>query len=206
MSGHLLVCFAVAQEAAPFRKRSANSPNLRVLVTGMGRRNAARVADSLSGVSHVITCGFAGALDPSLNIGDVLFETDDVDMCARLTRAGARKGAFYCSETIATTAASKADLFASSKAQAVEMESRVIHDVCRAHQIPCTTVRSISDLAREDLPLDFNHLLTPDQVLSPWKLSAAIARCPHKIPALVRLGRNSSIAAKRLADVLCSVI
>jgi nucleoside phosphorylase len=207
MSHATLVCFAVEQEAAAFRKRLADSPHVHVIVTGMGRRNAQRaVTAALDGVSHVITSGFAGALDPALQIGDVLYQTSDREMAAKLQHAGARAGTFHCSEFIAVTAASKAALFASSKAHAVEMESEGIRQVCNGHHIPCTTVRAISDTAGEDLPLDFNRLVTSDQALSGWKLAVAILAAPHKIPALARLGRNSSRAAARLSDVLCRIV
>ena len=43
----ILVCFAVKEEAEPFRKRAVGYPHIRVAVTGMGRRNAERALKAL---------------------------------------------------------------------------------------------------------------------------------------------------------------
>ena len=72
----------------------------------------------------------------------------------------------------------------------------------RAAGVECVTLRAISDTADEDLPLDFNALMTAEEKLSPLKLALAVLKAPQKIPALLRLGRNSATAAARLAEVL----
>ena len=36
----ILVCFAVKEEAGPFRRLACNLPGVTILLTGMGRRNA----------------------------------------------------------------------------------------------------------------------------------------------------------------------
>lgn len=198
MSKPVLVCFAVPQEAKPFLKLIGQDRDVRVLVTGMGARNAERSLLATLGTfspRRVFTCGFAGALDPALQIGDVVCEPGTVI-------AGVRSVQFTCTERVAVTVAEKSALRASSGADAVEMESAVITRLCVARGLSCATVRVISDTAHEDLPLDFNSLLTKDDVLSPAKLALALLKAPQRIPALMRLGRNSALAAGRLAKVL----
>ena len=85
------------------------------------------------------------------------------------------------------------------------MESLTIHEVCRERNIPCATVRVISDTANEDLPLDFNALSKPDKNLDFGKLFLAIARSPGKIPALMQLQKKTKFAAEQLADVLAKI-
>ena len=38
--GPILVCFAVKEEAKPFLERSRDRDHIRILITGMGRKNA----------------------------------------------------------------------------------------------------------------------------------------------------------------------
>ena len=184
--------------------------DVHVLLTGMGAHNAEQaVSDALKTVrpGRVFTCGFAGALNPTLSIGDVVFATKvSPHLAQRLQSSGARQVVFVCVERVVTTAAEKCALRAQTNADVVEMESAVIERVCREAGVECVTLRAISDTAREDLPLDFNALMTSDQKLDLAKLAVAILRRPQRIPALLRLGKNSAIAAEKLGKVLVAVI
>jgi hypothetical protein len=86
------------------------------------------------------------------------------------------------------------------------MESEAIRRICTGHGISSATVRVVLDTAEEDLPLDFNALMTAEQQMSYGKLTAALARSPGKIPALLRLQKQSQAAAEKLAKVLLAVL
>lgn len=205
---NILICFALQEEAAPFRKIAAGNPALEIIIVGIGRKNATRsiqAALARRQPALVLTCGFAGGLDPALTLGTVVFATKVERLYARFISAGAKPAAFYCADRIATTAAEKQQLRAQTRADAVEMESAAIHDACQAAEVPCATVRVISDTAAEDLPLDFNALAKPDQSLDFGKLALAIAKSPGKIGALMRLGKNTKFAAQQLAAVLAEI-
>jgi nucleoside phosphorylase len=105
-----------------------------------------------------------------------------------------------------TSAAEKAQLFANTNAEAVEMESRCIHELSNALSIPAATVRVILDTASEDLALDFNQLMTPDLKLDALKLGITLLKAPGKIGALLQLQRQSASAAVRLGEVLAQVL
>jgi adenosylhomocysteine nucleosidase len=203
------VSFALKEEAAAFQRIARDKPETSVLITGIGRRNAEKsIHASLAGSSPtlILTCGFAGGLAPDLKIGDVIFSTDETKLGETLICLGATRVKFFCASRIATTAAEKGELRHTTGADAVEMESEVIQAICRERGIPCATVRVISDVAGEDLPLDFNVLAKADLNLDYGKLTWAIAKSPGKIPALLRLRKNTSFAAKRLAEALTKVI
>ena len=205
----LLVCFALNDEAIPFRKICLGRPEVSVLVTGVGRTKAEKsVRDFLAShaPTQVLTCGFAGGLNPELRVGVVVFTTDDLPIHTKLAAAGAQPAKFHCTSRIATTAAEKQELRQSTGADVVEMESEAIHTVCRERGIPCGTVRVISDTASEDLPLDFNRLFKPDLSLDYAKLAVAVAKSPGKIGGLLRLRNQSRFAAKKLAEVLARAI
>ena len=203
-----LVCFAVKEEAPVFRKMAAGKPGLATLVTGMGRANAEKAVRQFLATQPaelVLTCGFAGGLNPELAPGDVLFETADEKLAARLQSAGAKPAKIHCASRVAVTAAEKKQLRQTTGADVVEMESAAIQELCRARRIPCATVRVVSDSAAEDLPLDFNQLYRPDMTLDFGRLLWAIAKSPGKIRALMRLQKRCQFAAAKLAEVLVKV-
>ncbi len=205
-----LICFALKEEAAPFRNVAA-AQAASILLTGIGRQNAEKsLREFLAGGASVppdlvLTCGFAGGLNPDLKLGEVVFETSDENLRAKLLGAGAKPLKIFCADRIATTVAEKKKLRAETGADAVEMESAAIHAVCHKRGIPCATVRVISDTASEDLPLDFNALSKPDKNLDYGKLFLAIAKSPGKIGALMQLQKKTKFAAEQLAGVLAKI-
>jgi nucleoside phosphorylase len=208
-----LICFALKEEAAPFRKIAVRHPGVITLLVGIGRANAEKSVRHFLGSGSappelVLTCGFAGGLNPDLKSGDVVFEVQSPEskVQSRLLAAGARPVKFFCADRIATTVAEKKQLRGQTGADAVEMESAAIQAVCIERGIPCATVRVISDMANEDLPLDFNKLAKPDMNLHFGKLFLAIAKSPKKIPALMELQKKTQFAAEQLAAVLGKVI
>jgi nucleoside phosphorylase len=204
-----LVCFALEQEAAPFRKMAMKIPDVAILVTGMGTKNAdAAVRRFLAKnlPKLVLTCGFAGGLDPELESGEVVFMTGYPALEERLVDVDAIMANFLSSPRIATTAAEKKQLRAETGADVVEMESGAILAVCRENRIPCAMVRVISDTADEDLPLDFNQLVNSETNLSYFRLAWAIVKVPWKIGALIQLHKKTSMAAQQLAEVLTKLL
>ena len=203
-----LICFALKEEAAPFRKIAAGKTGITILLTGIGRQNAEKsLREFLATHSPklVLTCGFAGGLNPDLKLGDIIFETSDETLRAKLLGAGAKQLKFFCADHIAITVAEKKKLRAETGADAVEMESAAIHAVCRERGIPCATVRVISDSANEDLPLDFNALSKTDKGLDYGKLFFAITKSPGKIRALLELQKKTKFAAEQLAGILAKI-
>jgi adenosylhomocysteine nucleosidase len=205
-----LVCFAVKEEAAHFRRLAGRRPDLRVLLTGMGRGNAERSLASALADFHpglVVTSGFAGALIANLARGTVVFSADEeTGLEPRLRELGARPVRFHCAERVITTAQEKQALRRATGADAVEMESRYIQLASRERGIPSATVRVILDTADQDLVLDFNQLLTPDQRIDGRKLALTLLRSPFKIPALLSLQKQSAAAAKTLGMVLTQIL
>lgn len=208
-SDFTLLSFALKEEAAPFRKIAAGRSGIFILITGIGRQNAEKsVREFLTTHSskRVLTCGFAGGLNPDLKLGEVVFQTPDENLRAKLLAAGAKRAEFFCADRVATTVAEKKKLRDETSADAVEMESAAIHAVCRERGIPCATIRVISDTANEDLPLDFNTFSKPDKSLDFGKLFLSVAKSPGKIGALMRLQKKTKFAAESLAVVLARVI
>jgi adenosylhomocysteine nucleosidase len=222
-----LVCFALKEEAAPFQKIVAGKSSVAILIVGIGRKNAEKsIREFLASNSPelVLTCGFAGGLNPDLKLGEVIFETADwrgefhepqtekkigVSQCSslreKLLAVGAKPAKFFCADRIAITVAEKKKLRDETGADAVEMESLAIHDICRERGIPCATVRVISDTASEELPLDFNQFAKSNSSLDYSKLALAIAKSPTKIGVLMKLQKQTKVAAEKLAEILGNI-
>jgi nucleoside phosphorylase len=197
------ICFAVPQEAAFLR---FHDQPVRILITGMGAAQAQQhLQSALTRATPrlVLSSGFAGGLNPSLNTGTVLFSVDAAfSWTSSLQKSGAQPGAFLCSKRVVCRAAEKRALWQTSHADAVEMESESLRALCRERGIPSATIRVISDTAQEDLPLDFNQLLRPDGRLLYAKLFLGLLRNPGSLPGFLRLQRQTRAAARRLASVL----
>jgi uridine phosphorylase len=119
-----------------------------------------------------------------------------------LEELGAIAAKFYCHRRVAITAAEKRELWRQTGADAVEMESSVIRTICREFKIPSATVRVISDDAQQDLPLDFNALMTADDRINYLKLAWAVLSRPSRIAKLIEFQRQTLDAARRLGAVL----
>jgi adenosylhomocysteine nucleosidase len=199
-----LVCFAVKEEARFFH--APDKHGFARVITGMGRTNAANcIRKALEELkpARVITAGFAGGLNPELTVGTVLFEEDfEFGLGPNLLKWGAYPGKFHCAKRVAVTIEEKRALWRSTGADAVEMESSVIRTICREHRIPGATIRVISDEAGEDLPLDFNALMTPTDRINYPKLAWKLVSRPRAIPQLMRFQEKTIIAARRLGEAL----
>jgi adenosylhomocysteine nucleosidase len=202
----LLICFAVKEEMKFFPYPSWKAASVQVWITGIGRRNAAEnVRDAIARVQpeRVITAGFAGGLNPRLKCGDIVCEQDfDAGFGRELEELGAIPTRFHCHRRVAITAGEKNALWLETGADAVEMESSVIRAICREFHIPSATVRVISDDARQDLPLDFNAIMTSNDRINYLKLAWTVIRRPSRIPKLIQFQQQTLDASRKLGAAL----
>lgn len=209
-TSNVLVCFALAAERRFFTVHPSFGGRLRIRITGMGQGNAlASIQQALAETMprSVLTCGIAGGLNPELSVGTIVFDADrNYPDAGDLPKLGARPGTFHCANHVIIHAVEKRGLWESTQADAVEMESRVIRQHCLERGVPSATLRAISDTAAEDLPLDFNALMTRDCRLDYGKLARAVLRSPGRIPGLLRLRRNTNQAARSLGRFLDQLV
>jgi adenosylhomocysteine nucleosidase len=194
-------------------------------LTGIGPESAATKACEFTwgeSLDLCITTGFAGALRPEHQVADILAareivadekrakrSTIKIKSTERLLRIAANCGAklvdqFYSSPSLIGKAQDKAAL--RDIADAVEMESFEVLSEALAWMSEGIAVRAISDMVDEDLPLDFDQMVTEEGELSMARLAGQMVRHPSAIPGLIRLGKRTSEAARRLADFLDSYV
>ncbi|HOK77555.1 MAG TPA: hypothetical protein PLW35_07520 [Verrucomicrobiota bacterium] len=204
-----LFCFAVPIEARPFLREAGVRCPAAVLITGMGRSNASkalrrRLAEDKP--DRVFSCGFAGALDPGLKVGDIVFDPGQSPGLDRvLVEAGGRRARFCCVDTVVCKASEKRLLRDSTGADAVDMESGGLSEVCREANLEFAIVRVVSDSAHEDLPVDFNRFVTPEHTIDFPRLVLWTTVRPRAMMKLLSWRRRLRSAANRLARVLIAV-
>jgi adenosylhomocysteine nucleosidase len=196
-------------------RANVNSNEVTVLLTGMGGENAfnAMRTIQLELTDVCIVTGLAGALDLSLRPGNIvaarrcetlsqdLKTASDAELVDFAVAAGARAvDLFLTSETILATANEKQNL--STSGSVVEMESAHVLAAASRRQVPAVAVRAIGDAADEDLPIDFQKILDSHGRVRVGGLLRELALHPHRLPLLVRFGRQSRAAAWSLADFL----
>lgn len=144
-------------------------------VSGIGREAATRAARLLiagHGPQLIVSAGFAGGLDPSLERGSVVRPRAVVAeaagpriLLASLGPARADGPLLVSVEAIAATAACKRGLAKRTGAALVDMETHAVARVATEAGLPCVAVRVISDDAAQELPADVTALARPQSAM-----------------------------------------
>ena len=195
-----------------------------LIQTGVGPVAAGTIAGTIlkaQPMSLVMSTGFACALVPA-DVGDIIVGTSVSSvqgegsltmgtqpvLCDGAVREGilivaqdaglvTRVGTVVSSETVVWQAKEKRRLRSLTDATGLDMESAALAEMARAQGLPMAIVRSVSDLADEDLPLDFNLFLRP----TGWaKGMQALVNAPSSVAGLNRLRKQSRVAAARLTE------
>ncbi len=194
-------------------------PGLALLETGEGIVNAERHLEAWldrGQARAVVSIGFAGALSPSLRVGDLVVAEEvrdasampDAKLLAAARRAQTGQpwihfGLALTSREILWQAESKRALAASlaeNEIGAVDMESTAIANVCGKRGLPFLVARSITDLLDEDLPLDFNQYRNCDGRVDQKRVVRAALLRPSSIKGLLDLRKRSKLCAERMAE------
>ena len=228
----ILVTFAVEAEFAPWRKvrqfvkqtdgsaeyfaARIGDANVNVVLTGVGGKSAWLETTRIvwdGDIDICVSSGLAGALRAEHQLGDILAAKEvqaigwkrvvasDAKLIQLAQEHGARAvGSFYSADRVIGSASEKREL--GKVADAVEMESGEVLHEASAFGAKVIAIRGISDAFDEDLPLDFNRVMTPAGEVSIPKVLGEVVRHPLSAPALVRFGKQSRMAAEKLGAFL----
>jgi adenosylhomocysteine nucleosidase len=194
---NILYVFGMNMElpAAPAKARAiAGGPGFRRAAA------AAREALSQSTPDLVVSAGTCGALRPGMQLGEVY----------SISRIESDLGVFTpqplfgptailrSQDRVAATHQEKRQL-AEQGADLVDMEAAAVAAVCQEKSIPFSAIKAVSDLADEDLPLDFNRYRAPDGGFHNARIAVAGI---IKIRGLLRIQRQSRLAVEKLGEAL----
>ncbi len=155
-------------------------------------------------IAGIISIGIAGALSPSLKVGQVVIAADADSAWADTLSAAlpdARRGLIVGSDTMLVDAASKAALHQATGAIAVDMESHIAAAVAARHGLPFAGVRVISDGADRALPKAAQAGMKPDGGMDIGAVLKSLAADLRQLPALIRIGMEAERAFRALATV-----
>ena len=163
-------------------------------------RRAAEAAINLYSPALLVSAGFAGGLDPSLEAGQMLTPRHVVDASdGSRTDSGAGEGVLISFESVADVE-QKAKLANAYGAHAVDMEAAAVARSAEAHGIKFLACKVISDTHDSRLP-PIMHFVKNGQ-FNTSGFVAHVAIRPWLWPGVVKLARNSALASKVLSEVL----
>jgi nucleoside phosphorylase len=201
-----------------------------ILVTsGMGIRRAAEATRALVAEYHpqmLISFGIAGAVEPELEIGDVVaagsfchleagvlsqpVPLSSLPAVARkaVVRALAERHARLLTGTAITTGGSQLSRQETGALPhpVLEMETAGIAGVAAKNNIPLLSLRAISDGPRAPIPFDLGEVMDKDANLKISKLLKTMIRNPKLLLQASQMNRNSRIAEDNAAVALLAAL
>ena len=217
------ILFALPEEAKPF-PQIGHTWSVQVACSGAGARNAQNAAKGLisPATPFVLICGFAGGLNPECEPGDIVVAEQVIDNITGRGVSRVDSALFRTAESICASALwgfrrlarhagnHRAGPDTKRRETCLDCETprrlrwiwkrrpRIAHE----RKVPWLSVRVITDGLNDTLPLDFNALADEDGNVNNKRVICAALTHPWKIPALIRLGTRSSLAANNLATFL----
>jgi adenosylhomocysteine nucleosidase len=161
---------------------------------------------------HVVVTGIAGGLHPDLVVGAVVVPESILDVADGRLYRSSPVGGLASRGLVATTehlVVDEGDLdrLRADGVLALEMESSGVAEACEPVGVPWTTIRVIGD--RPDQHLTDDSLLTLLRPDGTTRLAASIlltATNPRRVGAVMRLARDSSMAASAAARLAVEVL
>ena len=190
-----------------------------ICLSGIGYDSAQIAAKKLLAlkVDALISWGVAGAIDSSVNSGDLILPKSIINQDKQglistewrerisdyLQQTSSRilTGNIASSKTICATVTDKNNLLAATGALAVDMESAAIVETALAHQLDCLVIRAVADNANTAIPeavLDHTDNMGRPRI---FKFVWSCLFKPAQIRELFNLARAYKISLKTLSSI-----
>lgn len=198
----IAVTFALRSESSEFVRLGRSIP---VLHTGIGENAVRRTLPPFlekHAPRALISAGFSGAVASSFRVGDVFIAGNfsDPSLAARVRLRQAKLA------TVARVLDSPNERIASG-ADAIDMETKFIAELCAQSRIPMLSLRAISDTPAAPFGIPAEVLFDiAQQRTNALRLVGYIARNPSGIGRLMRLARQVKIARCELTAALDTAI
>ncbi len=208
----------------PLHRCRLGGHELILLHSGMGPKNAAEATRALLNSitpQMIINFGLGGAVAPGPHIADLVLATrllvssggefheqagltlSLVDgFLATVASRNCQSGTFITAGETMPKAALREALPAGTETPLLEMETAAIARVADEQGIPLLAIRAVSDDCGEELAFTVAEFCDANLQIRPLKVLFTILKRPWIIPQLIRLARNSRVAAEALAAAI----
>ncbi|MDP1798081.1 MAG: 5'-methylthioadenosine nucleosidase [Planctomycetaceae bacterium] len=187
--------------------------------SGTGQARARRAVQALDDAHHpkwILSCGFAGALQAGVKVGQILvpnrFVTPEqpeihveVSMPHQPDR-GLHVGSLLTVEHIVHTVAEKKTLGEQFQSVGVDMESYTIAEYCKSQHKRFFAVRVFSDDMSADLPKEVLSLMGPTGAVRMGAVLGALWNRPSSAQDMWKLREQAISASEHLANFLDGVV
>ncbi len=182
---------------------------------GIGMSNSRRATESLAEIfkpKRIISAGFAGALDPALTRHTIIKASKIISghpqdglgrEISSLTLLPS-ESSLLTVDHLVDTIAEKRELWETTGANLVDMESYCVADVCQQLGIPFSSVRIVFDTAEEELPPEIRRVTSgkKNNAKLLGSLVGTFLRRPSSLIDLYKYKERALIAADLLAQFL----
>ena len=217
-SGKLAMVAALEREVSPLVKgwnkvqrehegrrfKFFESGQIVVVCGGIGAEAARRATEAVFALYQptlILSVGFAGALDPTLKVGDIFAPSRVVDARdGSRTEMPAGHGVLVSAAGVAGVE-QKAKLAESYGAQAVDMEAAAVARGAQARGVTFMAVKAISDESDFHMPA-MDRFIDERHQFKTGRFAIFSALRPWLWPRIIQLARNSAKASRALCAEL----
>lgn len=202
-----------------FRGGRYGDIKIAVAEAGTGFARARRATQALIEAhtpDWVLSCGFVGALQDHLRIGDIVMadsvaDTHGQSLSINLSMGntaspGLHVGRLLTADGIVRTVEEKRSLAETYQAIAVDMESLAVAQVCRDFKVRFLAVRAVSDDLSADLPPEVLSVLGGSGATRWGAALGAVWKRPGSVKEMWKLRETAGKAAESLAVFLDGVL
>lgn len=184
--------------------------------SGMGQDRARQALVELAerfSLERIYSIGYAGALDPALQAGDLIvadkvvyYETlKSYSLDEGRAIPEVRRGTLLTVDEVAATPLAKKTLRDKYSAVAVDMETYGLAEEAQARDLPFVSIRAVTDTAQQEL-IDCSYLVAGDGDVSKLKAGWHILTHPGDLKGMIDLGKNAKMATAKLTEFLGRIL
>ena len=161
--------------------------------------------------SLLISSGFAGATRSNYQLGDLILAQNFSDPIllakAQAVLRDAHAVVGWTANKIVNSPEEREQIWNQHQAVVVDMETKVVADICVQRRVPMLSLRVLSDTPRDPIRLPSDVLFDVHRQRTPMlRLFGYLVTHPSSIPELVRFSGQITHIRRRLTDAIVQLV